>query len=164
MRCKNHLGVQNFETDMLILEGKSMSIRRRDFLKTLGFVRRPCSGGWLFLRRSGCGDDHAAGCRQAVDRHIVDLTHNIFLRPAVLTGWRCSPRPAPRTIRKNCIRSGGCRCFLHSQRAAETRTFMLDYAYTPDALAQQFRTLGLDAEQKSMRSSSATAISTTTAA
>jgi 7,8-dihydropterin-6-yl-methyl-4-(beta-D-ribofuranosyl)aminobenzene 5'-phosphate synthase len=122
-----------------------MSIRRRDFLKISASL-----GGLALTGGFSCtAVDAATITPPVVDKLsidiIVDLTHNIFLKPAVLNGVVLQPAPRAKDYTRELHTQWGLSLLLHSQRAAEARTFMLDYAYTPDALLNNFDILGLDA-------------------
>ena len=122
-----------------------MSIRRRDFLKISASL-----GGLALTGGFSCtAVDAATITPPVVDKLsidiIVDLTHNIFLKPAVLNGVALQPAPRAKDYTRELHTQWGLSLLLHSQRAAEARTFMLDYAYTPDALLNNFDILGLDA-------------------
>jgi 7,8-dihydropterin-6-yl-methyl-4-(beta-D-ribofuranosyl)aminobenzene 5'-phosphate synthase len=137
--------VQILKLDVVILAGMFMSIRRRDFLKISASL-----GGLALTGGFSCtAVDAATITPPVVDKLsidiIVDLTHNIFLKPAVLNGVALQPAPRAKDYTRELHTQWGLSLLLHSQRAAEARTFMLDYAYTPDALLNNFDILGLDA-------------------
>src|ERR1700758_1162304 len=111
-----------------------MTIRRRDFLKTsasLGGLA--LSGGFSCAATGAITITAPVVDRLSIDI-IVDLTHNIFLKPAALNGVVLQPAPRAKDYTRELHTQWGLSLFLHSQRASETRSFMLDYAYTPDAL------------------------------
>ena len=107
------------------------SIRRRDFLKTAASL-----GGLALAGGFSCAAVGAAAItppevdKLSVDI-IVDLTHNLFLKPAVVNNVSVKPAPRAKDYTKELHTQWGLSLYLQSQRAAEARTFMLDYAYTP---------------------------------
>ena len=77
-------------------------------------------------------------------RVIVDLTHNIFLRPAAFNGMSLVPPPRAKDYTRELHSQWGLSLLLESVKAGETRTLMLDYAYTPEALLNNIELLNVD--------------------
>jgi 7,8-dihydropterin-6-yl-methyl-4-(beta-D-ribofuranosyl)aminobenzene 5'-phosphate synthase len=123
----------------------SMSIRRRDFLKTSASLGGLALAGGFSCAAVGAGSITAPVVDKLSVDIVVDLTHNLFLKPGVVNEVSVQPAPRAKDYTKELHTQWGLSLFLRSQRADEGRTFMLDYAYTPDALLNNFDLLGLDA-------------------
>jgi 7,8-dihydropterin-6-yl-methyl-4-(beta-D-ribofuranosyl)aminobenzene 5'-phosphate synthase len=124
-----------------------MSIRRRDFLKTSASLGGLALAGGFSCAAVGAGSITPPVVDKLSVDIIVDLTHNLFLKPAVVNEVAVQPAPRAKDYTKELHTQWGLSLFLRSQRADEGRTFMLDYAYTPDALLNNFDILGLDASK-----------------
>src|SRR3984957_13431396 len=122
-----------------------MTIRRRDFLKTSASLGGLALAGGFSWAAVGAGSITPPVVDKLSVDIVVDLTHNLFLKPAVVNEVAVQPAPRAKDYTKELHTQWGLSLLLRSQRAAEARTFMLDYAYTPDALLNNFDILGLDA-------------------
>jgi len=74
---------------------------------------------------------------------LVDLTHNIFLRPTTFKGMAVAPAPRAKDYTKELHTQWGLSYFLQSTEGSETRSLMLDYAYTPEALLNNIDIIGV---------------------
>ena len=75
---------------------------------------------------------------------LVDSSYDLFLRPGQLNGVSIAPAPGFNDYRRSLHNEWGLSLWLESQRAAERRTLMLDYGYTPEVLANNMELIGVD--------------------
>src|SRR5580698_2670102 len=71
----------------------SMSIRRRDFLKTSASLGGLALAGGFSCAAVGAGSITPPVVDKLSVDIIVDLTHNLFLKPAVVNGVAVQPAP-----------------------------------------------------------------------
>jgi 7,8-dihydropterin-6-yl-methyl-4-(beta-D-ribofuranosyl)aminobenzene 5'-phosphate synthase len=118
-------------------------MKRRDFLKASAAFAGAAAGGF------SCVEFASAAAIQVpvVDRLsvtvLVDLTHNIFLRPTAFKGMSVTPAPRSKDYTRELHTQWGLSYFMQSTKGSETRSFMLDYAYTPDALLNNIEIIGV---------------------
>jgi 7,8-dihydropterin-6-yl-methyl-4-(beta-D-ribofuranosyl)aminobenzene 5'-phosphate synthase len=123
-------------------------MRRRDFLTaSAAFAGAAAAGGFSCAEVAGAAPIEAPVVDKLSIRVLVDLTHNIFLRPTTFNRVTLQPAPRPKDYTKELHTQWGLSLLLESAKAGETRTLMLDYAYTPDALLNNFELLGADAKK-----------------
>jgi 7,8-dihydropterin-6-yl-methyl-4-(beta-D-ribofuranosyl)aminobenzene 5'-phosphate synthase len=122
-------------------------MKRRDFLKASAALAGAAAGGFSCVGYSS-GAAIEAPVVDKLDVHVVvDLTHNIFLKPATFNGVAVKPAPRAKDYTKELHTQWGLSYYAESTKGGETRTFMLDYGYTPEALLNNFEILGLDAKK-----------------
>jgi 7,8-dihydropterin-6-yl-methyl-4-(beta-D-ribofuranosyl)aminobenzene 5'-phosphate synthase len=121
------------------------TMRRRDFLRSSAALAGAAAAGGF-----SCAEIATAAplATPAVDRLsvrvLVDLTHNIFLRPTELKGVKLQPASRAADYSQTLHTQWGLSLFLDSQRGDETRAFMLDYGYTPEALLNNIDIIGVE--------------------
>ena len=139
-------------------------VGRREFLKSsAALASAAAASGFMCVEFAQAGSGPGTGRRQIVsagsrrsDSQHLPAAHDLQRHDR-------NTRAAVKGLHQRAAHAMGLSYLLHSARGDETRGFMLDYGYTPEALLNNFELVGADAT-KSTRSSSATAISTITAA
>ncbi len=119
-------------------------MKRRDFLKASAAVAGAAAGGFSCVEFATAAPIDPPVVDKLTVRVIVDLTHNIFLRPAAFNGMSLVPPPRAKDYTRELHSQWGLSLLLESVKAGETRTLMLDYAYTPDALLNNIELLSVD--------------------
>ena len=121
-------------------------LKRRDFLKTsAAFAAASAAGGFACAEIAGAAPINPPAVDRLTVRVLIDGSYNLFLRPGEVKGVKIEPPPSRRpTIAAPRTTSGACRCFWRSRRAAEQRTVMLDFGYTPEALLNNMEMVGVD--------------------
>lgn len=118
-------------------------MRRRDFLKaSAAFAGAAAAGGFSCVEIAGAAPIEAPVVDKLSVRVLVDLTHNIFLRPTTFNRVTVQPAPRAKDYTKELHTRWGLSLLPESAKPGETRTLMLDYGYTPDALLNNFELLG----------------------
>ena len=77
-------------------------------------------------------------------RVLVDSSFDLFFRPAQLNGVTIQPPPRMPDFRRTLHNEWGLSLWLESQRAADQRTLMLDYGYSPNVLYNNMELIGVD--------------------
>ena len=120
-------------------------LKRRDFLRaSAAFAAASAAGGF------GCVEIARAQAIQppVVDqlriRVLIDGSFNLFLRPGQVKNVKIEPPPRVPDYRRTLHNQWGLSLFLETQRAAEQRTVMLDFGYTPEALLNNMELVGAD--------------------
>ena len=126
------------------LRGES-AMDRRTFLESATVL-----GGSLLA----WGVNHAAVAATAridvpvvdrvVVREITDGAHDVFLRASNLAASRCSAPDPTEQKAGRCTANGGWRCISSRRKAGETRRYLLDFGFTPDAYANNLDFLKID--------------------
>ncbi|HEY4922701.1 MAG TPA: MBL fold metallo-hydrolase [Xanthobacteraceae bacterium] len=123
-------------------------IGRRDFLKsTAALASAAAANGFVCVELADAAPIQAPVVDKLSVQVMVDLTHNIFLRPTTFNGMTVTPAPRAKDYTRELHTQWGLSYLVHSAKAGETRGFMLDYGYTPDAILNNFELLGADAKQ-----------------
>jgi 7,8-dihydropterin-6-yl-methyl-4-(beta-D-ribofuranosyl)aminobenzene 5'-phosphate synthase len=120
-------------------------MKRRDFLKasaTLAGVA--ATGGFSCVEIAGAAPIQPPVVDKLSVRLLIDLTHNIFLKPTTVNRVTVQPAPRAKDFTKELHTQWGLSLFLESTKADENRAFMLDYGYTPEALLNNFEIIGVD--------------------
>jgi len=120
-------------------------MKRRDFLKASAAFAGAVAGGFSCVEYAGATAIEAPVIDKLSVRVVVDLTHNIFLRPTTFNGMAVTPAPRAKDYTKELHTQWGLSLHLQSLKGGETRTLMLDYGYTPDALLNNIELLGVEA-------------------
>jgi 7,8-dihydropterin-6-yl-methyl-4-(beta-D-ribofuranosyl)aminobenzene 5'-phosphate synthase len=120
-------------------------IKRREFLKaSAAFAAASAAGGF------GCVEIASAQAIQppTVDqlriRVLVDGSTNLFLRPGQVKTVKIEPAPRAGDYRRALHNQWGLSLLLETQQAAEQRTVLLDFGYTPEALLNNMEMVGAD--------------------
>ncbi len=119
-------------------------MKRRDFLKASAAFASAAAGGFSCVEFAAAAPIDPPVVDKLTVRVIVDLTHNIFLRPAAFNGMSLVPPPRAKDYTRELHSQWGLSLLLESVKAGETRTLMLDYAYTPEALLNNIELLNVD--------------------
>jgi len=119
-------------------------MKRRDFLKASAAFAGAAGGGFTCVEFAGAEPIQAPVVDKLSVRVLVDLTHNIFLKPTTFNGMSVTPAPRAQDYTKELHTQWGLSLLLESAKGGESRTLMLDYAYTPEALINNFELLGAD--------------------
>jgi 7,8-dihydropterin-6-yl-methyl-4-(beta-D-ribofuranosyl)aminobenzene 5'-phosphate synthase len=119
-------------------------MKRRDFLKASAVFAGAAAGGFSCVEFSSAAAIEPPVVDKLKVQVLVDLTHNIFLKPATFNGMMVTPAPRAKDYTKELHTQWGLSYYLQSVKSGETRTLMLDYGYTPEALLNNFQILGLD--------------------
>jgi 7,8-dihydropterin-6-yl-methyl-4-(beta-D-ribofuranosyl)aminobenzene 5'-phosphate synthase len=122
-------------------------MKRRDFLKASAAFAGAAAGGFSCVEFAGAEPIQAPVVDKLSVRVLVDLTHNIFLRPTTFNGMSVTPAPRSKDYTKELHTQWGLSLLAQSVKAGESRTVMLDYGYTPDALLNNFELVGADASK-----------------
>jgi 7,8-dihydropterin-6-yl-methyl-4-(beta-D-ribofuranosyl)aminobenzene 5'-phosphate synthase len=119
-------------------------MRRREFLKTSAAFAGVAAAGFSCAEFAGAAPIEAPIVDKLNVYVLVDLTHNIFLRPTTFNGMMVRPAPRQKDYTKELHTQWGLSLFLESVKDGETRSFMLDYAYTPEALLNNIELIGVE--------------------
>jgi 7,8-dihydropterin-6-yl-methyl-4-(beta-D-ribofuranosyl)aminobenzene 5'-phosphate synthase len=122
-------------------------MKRRDFLKASAAFAGAAAGGFSCVEFAGATPIEAPVVDKLSVRVLVDLTHNIFLKPTIFKDMSVTPAPRAQDYTKELHTQWGLSLLLESAKGGESRVLMLDYAYTPEALINNFELLGADAKK-----------------
>lgn len=118
---------------------------RRDFLKASALIAgAAAAGGFGHLKNARAATISAPVVDKLSIRVLVDSSYDIFMRPSKLNGVTIEPAPRPADFRRTLHNEWGLSLWLESQRAAEQRTLLLDYGYTPNVLQNNMELTGVD--------------------
>jgi 7,8-dihydropterin-6-yl-methyl-4-(beta-D-ribofuranosyl)aminobenzene 5'-phosphate synthase len=126
------------------LKRGDVKIKRRDFLKASAVFAGAAAGGFTCVEFAGAAPIEAPVVDKLSVRVLVDLTHNIFLRPQTFKGMKVTPAARAKDYTKELHTQWGLSYFLESTKGGETRSLMLDYAYTPEALLNNIEIIGVE--------------------
>jgi 7,8-dihydropterin-6-yl-methyl-4-(beta-D-ribofuranosyl)aminobenzene 5'-phosphate synthase len=122
-----------------------MALQRRDFLKaSAAFAAASAAGGFSCVEVASAAPIQAPVVDRLSVRVLVDGAYNLFLRPGEVQGVKIEPPPRNSDFRRAMHNQWGLSLYLESQRAAEQRTVMLDFGYTPEALINNMEYVGVD--------------------
>ncbi len=120
-------------------------MKRRDFLKaSVALAGAAAAGEFSCIEIARAGPIEAPVVDRLSVRVLVDLTHNIFLRPTTVNRVQVQPAPRAKDYTKELHTQWGLSLFLQSEKAGQKQSLMLDYGYTPEALLNNFEILGID--------------------
>ncbi len=119
-------------------------MKRRDFLKASAAFAGAAAGGFSCVELASAAPIDPPVVDKLKVRVIVDLTHNIFLKPTTFNGMSLVPPPRAKDYTRELHAQWGLSLLLESAKGGETRTLMLDYAYTPEALLNNIELLDVD--------------------
>src|SRR5271169_3907644 len=122
---------------------KGNAMIRRDFLKASAAFAGAAAGGFSCVGFAGATPIEAPVVDKLSVRVLVDLTHNIFLRPQTFKGMTVTPAKRAKDYTKELHTQWGLSYFVESTKGGETRALMLDYAYTPEALLNNIEIIGV---------------------
>jgi 7,8-dihydropterin-6-yl-methyl-4-(beta-D-ribofuranosyl)aminobenzene 5'-phosphate synthase len=121
-------------------------MKRRNFLKASAALAGAAAGGFSCIGIVDAAPTEVPVVDKLSLRVLVDVNNNNFLRATTLNGVSVVPAARPKDYTRALHSEFGLSLYLESQKAGETRTMMLDYAYTPEAILSNFDYLGLDAK------------------
>jgi 7,8-dihydropterin-6-yl-methyl-4-(beta-D-ribofuranosyl)aminobenzene 5'-phosphate synthase len=119
-------------------------MKRRDFLKASAAFAGASAGGFSCVEFSSAAAIEPPVVDRLNVKVLIDLTHNIFLKPSTFNAMTVTPAARAKDYTKELHTQWGLSYYLQSVKDGETRTLMLDYGYTPEALLNNFELLGLD--------------------
>lgn len=119
-------------------------MKRRDFLKTSAAFAGATVGGFSCVEFSGAAPIQAPVVDKLSAHVLIDLTHNIFLKPTTFKGMAVTPPARAKDYTKELHTQWGLSYFLESTKDGETRALMLDYGYTPEALLNNIEITGVE--------------------
>ncbi len=123
---------------------KSDAMKRREFLKASAAFAGAAAGGFSCVEFADATPIEVPVVDKLSVRVLVDLTHNIFLRPTTFKGMAVTPAPRAKDYTRELHTQWGLSYFLQSTKSGETRSLMLDYAYTPEALLNNIEIIGVE--------------------
>jgi 7,8-dihydropterin-6-yl-methyl-4-(beta-D-ribofuranosyl)aminobenzene 5'-phosphate synthase len=121
-------------------------LKRRDFLASSAVVGLALAGGFTCTDLSAKTIDPPTVDKLSVDI-LVDLTHNLFLKPTVVNQVAMKPAGPSKDYTKVLHTQWGLSLFLQSQKGGEASSFLLDFGYTPEALLNNIEILGIKPEK-----------------
>jgi 7,8-dihydropterin-6-yl-methyl-4-(beta-D-ribofuranosyl)aminobenzene 5'-phosphate synthase len=119
-------------------------MKRRDFLKATAAFAGATVGGFSCVEFSGAAPIQAPVVDKLSAHVLIDLTHNIFLKPTTFKGMSVTPAARAKDYTKELHTQWGLSYFLESTKDGETRALMLDYGYTPEALLNNIEITGVE--------------------
>lgn len=120
-------------------------MKRRDFLKASAAVAgAAATGSFSCVEIAGAAPIEAPVVDKLTVHILVNSTHNLFLRPATVNRVSVTPPPPSKSYSNELHTQWGLSLFLELEKAGQSRTFMLDYGYTPDALLNNIDIIGVD--------------------
>jgi len=119
-------------------------MKRRDFLKATAAFAGAAAGGFSCVEFAKAAPIQAPVVDKLSVRVVVDLTHNIFLRPTSFKGMTVTPAARAKDYTTELHTQWGLSYYLESSKGNETRSLMLDYGYTPDALLNNIEIIGIE--------------------
>ncbi len=123
----------------------SDTMRRRDFLKSsAALAGAAAAGGFSCMEIASAAPIAPPEVDQLSARVLIDLTHNIFLKPKEVRGVKLQPAPRASDFSRTLHTQWGLSLFLESQRGGEAKTVMLDFGYTPEALINNIELTGTE--------------------
>ncbi len=120
-------------------------LRRRDFLKaSAAFAAASAVGGFGCVEISSAAPIEAPAVDTLAVRVLIDGSYNLFLRPGQVKNVKIEPAPRATDYRRALHNQWGLSLLLETRRAAEQRSVMLDFGYTPEALLNNMEMVGVD--------------------
>ena len=120
-------------------------LRRRDFLKASAtFAAASAAGGFGCVEIPSAAPIEAPTVDMLAVRVLIDGSYNLFLRPGQVKNVKIEPAPRAPDYRRALHNQWGLSLLLETRRAAEQRTVMLDFGYTPEALLNNMEMVGVD--------------------
>jgi 7,8-dihydropterin-6-yl-methyl-4-(beta-D-ribofuranosyl)aminobenzene 5'-phosphate synthase len=120
-------------------------LKRRDFLRaSAAFAAASAAGGFGCVEISSAQAIQPPTVDQLRIRVLIDGSFNLFLRPGEVKTVKIEPAPRGGDYRRTLHNQWGLSLLLETQRAAEQRTVMLDFGYTPEALLNNMEMVGAD--------------------
>ena len=123
-------------------------IERREFLKaSAAFAAASAAGGFGCVEIASAAPIEAPTVDRLSIRVLIDGSFNLFLRPTEAKGVKVEQIRRLPDYRRTLHNQWGLSLLLDTQRAAEQRTVMVDFGYTPEALLNNMEVVGADPKQ-----------------
>ncbi|MBM1173833.1 MBL fold metallo-hydrolase [Microvirga arabica] len=120
------------------------TLRRRDFLKGSAAFVGAAAAGFTCVEVAGAAPVEVPVVDKLTMWVLIDSSHDLFFRPTEVNGVSVRPAPRPKDFRQILHNQWGLSLFLQSVRANETRSTMLDFGYSPEALLNNIDITGVD--------------------
>ncbi len=118
--------------------------RRRFMAATGGAAALAATTGLSVPRRAGAAVLEAPVVDKLAIQVLVDSSYDLFFRPNTVNGVSIQPPPRAKDFRRSLHNEWGLSLWLESQKAAESRTIMLDYGYSQPVLLNNMELIGVD--------------------
>src|SRR5215470_10385493 len=119
------------------------AIRRREFLKFSTAFLAAAAEGFRCVEFASAAPIQAPTVDKLSAHVLVDSSFDLFARPTQAGGVSVATPPRS-TTRSNLHGEWGLSLFLQSQRAAEQRSFILDFGYSAPVLLNNIEVIGVD--------------------
>jgi len=119
------------------------AIRRREFLKFSTAFLAAAAEGFRCVEFASAAPIQAPTVDKLSAHVLVDSSFDLFARPTQAGGVSVATPPRS-TTRSNLHSEWGLSLFLQSQRAAEQRSFILDFGYSAPVLLNNIEVIGVD--------------------
>lgn len=124
------------------------NLGRRDFLKaSAAMAAASTAGGFSCIEFASAQPIQVPTVDKLAIRVLVDSSFDSFFRPAEVNGVKIVPAARAADFRRTLHNEWGLSLWLESERAAEKRTVMLDFGYTPSTLLNNMELTGVDASK-----------------
>lgn len=118
-------------------------MKRRDFLKASAVFAGAAAGGFSCVEFAGAAPIETPVVDRLSVTVLIDSIHNLFLRPTTFKGMSVTPSPRSKDYTKELHTQWGLSYFMQSTKGSDSRSFMLDYGYTPGALLNNIEITGV---------------------
>jgi 7,8-dihydropterin-6-yl-methyl-4-(beta-D-ribofuranosyl)aminobenzene 5'-phosphate synthase len=123
------------------------NFNRRDALKaSAGFALAAAAGGFSCVEMAKAGPIEVPTIDKLSVRVLVDSASDIFFRPQTVSGVKTEPGRSSNSLRP-LHSEWGLSLLLEPERGNDKRTFLLDYAWTPEAINGNMELLKVDASK-----------------
>lgn len=121
------------------------TLKRRDFLKaSAALAGAAAAGGFSCVEFASAAPIEVPTVDKLSVRVVIDLIHNIFMKPATFKNIALQPAPRATDFTRQIHTQWGLSLVLESFKGSEARTIMLDFGYTTEALLNNLELLGVD--------------------
>ena len=122
-----------------------IGIKRREFLKaSAAIAAASAAGGFSCVEYASAAPISPPVVDRLSVRVLIDGANNLFLRPGEVSGVKIEPPPRAADYRRTLHNQWGLSLYLEFSRGNEQRTVMLDFGYTPEALANNMELVAAD--------------------
>jgi 7,8-dihydropterin-6-yl-methyl-4-(beta-D-ribofuranosyl)aminobenzene 5'-phosphate synthase len=125
-------------------EATMNNVGRRDFLKSSAAFAAASAGGFSCIEIASAAPLQVPTVDQLAIRVLVDSSYDLFFRPGEVNGVKIAPPPRAKDFRRTLHNEWGLSLWLETQRAAEQRTLLLDFGYSPAVLFNNMELTGVD--------------------
>jgi 7,8-dihydropterin-6-yl-methyl-4-(beta-D-ribofuranosyl)aminobenzene 5'-phosphate synthase len=120
------------------------TLRRRDFLKGSATIVGAAAAGFRCVEFAQAAPIDVPVVDKLSMWVLIDSSHDLFFRPTEVSGVSVRPAPRPKDYRQILHNQWGLSLFLQSVHSNETRSLMLDFGYSPEALLNNIDITGVD--------------------